>query len=212
MPHHREKYWDRLSQVIRWSNMTTNHFARHIGLLNGENLYQIKRGNNGISQRLAATIVESFPQINISWLLVGEGEMLIEEINNTSSVNYYDVDIEANISSIESLSPLSQLKLPSGVEAELAMPYRGAAMGSVTPTNTILFLREVDMESIVLGEEHLVVSPKFSLLRFVRASTEGESHEELRLVAVERERYDDMAIPRSSVERIYRVVAKLIIN
>lgn len=35
--------WQRIDSVIRWANMTINYFALYIGLPRGENLYQIKR-------------------------------------------------------------------------------------------------------------------------------------------------------------------------
>lgn len=53
--------------------MSTNYFARHIGLARGENLYQIKRGNNGISLDVADRIVSKFPQVDKLWLLTGRG-------------------------------------------------------------------------------------------------------------------------------------------
>ena len=62
--------------VIRWSGMSTNAFARHIGLARGENLYQIKRGNNGVSLDVANRIVAKFPEVSKLWLLTGDGPML----------------------------------------------------------------------------------------------------------------------------------------
>lgn len=67
--------WERLSAVIEWSNMTTNSFAKHIGLTSGEVLYRIKRGCNGISYEVADRVVARFPEINRCWLLCGEGRM-----------------------------------------------------------------------------------------------------------------------------------------
>lgn len=61
--------------VIRWSGMSTNAFARHIGLPRGENLYQIKRGNNGLSIHVADMICEKFPEIDELWLLTGKNCM-----------------------------------------------------------------------------------------------------------------------------------------
>lgn len=49
----KQNNWQRIEAVIKWANMSTNYFARHIGLARGENLYQIKRGNNGISLDVA---------------------------------------------------------------------------------------------------------------------------------------------------------------
>ena len=53
----KQNNWQRIEAVIKWANMSTNYFARHIGLARGENLYQIKRGNNGISLDVADRIV-----------------------------------------------------------------------------------------------------------------------------------------------------------
>lgn len=41
----KQNNWQRIEAVIKWANMSTNYFARYIGLARGENLYQIKRGN-----------------------------------------------------------------------------------------------------------------------------------------------------------------------
>ena len=54
----KQNNWQRIEAVIKWANMSTNYFARHIGLARGETLNQSKRGNHGISpdeaQRLVA--------------------------------------------------------------------------------------------------------------------------------------------------------------
>ena len=54
--------------------MTINSFARYVGLPRGENLYQIKRGNYGVSLGVAKKIHAKFPQYPISWLMHGEAE------------------------------------------------------------------------------------------------------------------------------------------
>ena len=68
----KQNNWQRIEAVIKWANMSTNYFALgHIGLARGENLYQIKRGNNGISLDVADRIVSKFPQVDKLWLLTG---------------------------------------------------------------------------------------------------------------------------------------------
>lgn len=56
--------WQRIEMVIQQSKMTANAFARHIGLPRGENLYQIKKGNNGISLDVATRICQHYPEID----------------------------------------------------------------------------------------------------------------------------------------------------
>lgn len=64
-----ESDWKRLEEVIAATGHTVNAFARHIGLPRGENLYQIKRGNNGISCDVAKRITKSTRNIRLhgSW-------------------------------------------------------------------------------------------------------------------------------------------------
>lgn len=71
--------WQRIKAVVEMSGMSTNAFARHIGLLRGENLYQIKKGNNGISLDVAARICTLFPRIDKLWLLTGDGQMIKDD-------------------------------------------------------------------------------------------------------------------------------------
>lgn len=65
-------YWERIERILNEQKMSANRFAKHIGLLHGENLYQIKRGNNRISIDVARRIHTHFSQYAVSWLLAGE--------------------------------------------------------------------------------------------------------------------------------------------
>ena len=65
-------YWERIERILAEQGMSINGFAKYIGLPRGENLYQIKRGNNRISLGVARRIHAHFPQYAISWLLTGE--------------------------------------------------------------------------------------------------------------------------------------------
>ena len=70
--------WSRIEAVRHHCCITSvNAFARYLGLLRGENLYQIKKGHNGISPALAKRICNLHPEINPGWLLMGRGEMLL---------------------------------------------------------------------------------------------------------------------------------------
>ena len=90
----KQNNWQRIEAVIKWANMSTNYFARYIGLARGENLYQIKRGNNGISLDVADRIVSKFPQVDKLWLLTGEGQMFSDEKLRGVQIPFYNVDVE----------------------------------------------------------------------------------------------------------------------
>lgn len=194
---------------MRWANMSANYFAHHIGLSRGENLYQIKRGNNGISLNLAERIVTHFPQINRLWLLTGEGEMLLDEARATGLVPFYRLDAELSVRKIETVQPECMISLPVVASCDLAMIYMGTAMGRQLPVGTIVFLKQVEVEHLIPGKEYLVCSRQFDALRLVRTTPEAGL---LRLVAGDRKNFDDLTIRVEEIEKLYSVCAKLTIQ
>ena len=115
----KQNNWQRIEAVIKWANMSTNYFARHIGLARGENLYQIKRGNNGISLDVADRIVSKFPQVDKLWLLTGEGQMFADGKLRGAQIPFYNVDVEQAIAHVTHLEAESSLVIRRRVSATL---------------------------------------------------------------------------------------------
>ena len=102
--------WSRLKQVIDWSGMSVELLgyapAPELGgLQRSESLYQIKKGKNGISRRLASRILEHYPQINFTWLMTGKGHMLAEE-----KTDLFKIPITLRLTSEEAHDLLDLLK------------------------------------------------------------------------------------------------------
>ena len=205
----KQNNWQRIEAVIKWANMTTNYFARYIGLARGENLYQIKRGNNGISLDVADRIVAKFPQVDKLWLLTGEGQMFADVRSRGAQIPFYDVDVEQQIVGVAHLTADSYLVAAPVGECDLAMVYTGRAMGLLVPPGTVVLLKAVEREAIIPGEEYVVVCRKIVTLRVVRAAeTEGK----YRLVAGNRDDFDDIVVDAGDIVSIYKVKGKLIVN
>ena len=205
----KQNNWQRIEAVIKWANMSTNYFARHIGLARGENLYQIKRGNNGISRDVAQRIVAKFPQIDKLWLLTGDGQMFAEQQLRGAQIPFYNVDVELGIANLQHLEPESDLVVPQMGACDLAMIYSGRAMGQAIPAGTVVFLKNVERDEIIPGEEYVIISRKIVTLRIVRAA-DGEHR--LRLVAGDSKNYDDIILNVSDIRNVYKVKGKLIIS
>lgn len=197
-----------MDAVIKWANMSTNYFARYIGLPRGENLYQIKRGNNGISLDVADRVVAKFPQIDKLWLLTGEGTMFTDDRIRGAQIPFYRHDPEQGVPDLHLLESECALVIPM-VDSDFAMCYTGRAMGSLIPSGTVVLLKAVDFDAIIPGGEYVIVSRKIVTLRIVR-TVEGE--EKLRLVAGDRENFDDIILNNSEVTAVYKVKGKLIVN
>ena len=205
----KQNNWQRIEAVIKWANMSTNYFARYIGLARGENLYQIKRGNNGISLNVADRIVSKFPQIDKLWLLTGEGQMFADARQRGMQIPFYNTDVEQHIASLDRLEAECDLVvLPVG-DYDLAMVYNGRAMGAVVPPGTIVLLKAIDADAIIPGEEYVIVCQKIVTLRIVRAA---DAEGKYRLVPGDRENFDDILVNASDITSVYKVKGKLIIN
>lgn len=209
MEENKQPCWQRLSAVIEWADMTANYFARHIGLPRGENIYQIKRGNNGISRRLAERIVSHFPQISKMWLLTGEGEMFVDVQPVLNTIPFYNAEIEEWIHRLDELTPTAEMVIPQLADCELAMIYHGKPMESLFPAGSTLFLKKKSVESIIPGREYAVITKKIVTLRNVRLAKKAD---ELRLSPADHLNYDDMVVPIDQILAVYEVCGQLTIN
>lgn len=152
--------WQRLEQVINWAGMSTNAFAKAVGLKRSENLYQIKRGNFGISKELAKLITQKYPMVNRSWLLTGDGSMMTmphsratsDEMIASSSgaIPYYQADVTSLIVNAE--KPLCHMVLPMFKGATMAAVYSGKAMHPMIAGGSIVIVRETTVAAILPGK------------------------------------------------------------
>ncbi len=170
--------WQRLEQVIKWTGLSTNAFAVGIGLKRSENLYQIKRGNNGISKDLAELITLKYPAVNRSWLLTGDGEMFAGNAAGEPAspagmaergIPYYNTDAIRLVCQMQGKVPAQYIHVPGFGDCDLAAAVTGDAMAPEVPAGAIVALKEVDpAEAILPGEIYLAVTPEFALMRYVK--------------------------------------------
>lgn len=208
--HENQNNWQRIESVVKWANMTTNYFARYIGLTRGENLYQIKRGHNGISRKLAERIVQHFPQIDLLWLLTGRGQMFVAGSEDRGvQIPFFKADVEKSIRGIDLLSPDGYVVLPTNDDADCAFYYYGRAMGRMLPAGTLVFLKESDTESVIPGGMYVVVTRKIVTLRYLHSGADAQS---VRLTAAEEAGFDEIVVKNKDIRKIYRVKAHLIVD
>ena len=196
--------WHRLERVIKWAGLSVNSFALNIGLKRSENLYQIKKGNNGISRDLATLITTKYPMISKGWLLSGEGEMLIEQQPSASEqgVPYYGMDVLAAVEQTELPEPQSRINVPMFNDCDIAALNIGTAMHPEISAGSIVVLKKWSKEAIVPGESYLVITAYFKGIRIIRF---GNDPSTLQLLPVNREQYDPITVTKDEIERLFIV-------
>lgn len=86
-------------KLLDYSNLNVKQFSEKLGMKRGQAIYDIMSGKTRrISEKLANQIISEFPEVNRSWLLTGEGEMLKDNSANSSdhSVSIAGTEIKEN--------------------------------------------------------------------------------------------------------------------
>ena len=197
--------WQRLDKIIRWTGMSVNAFALNIGLRRSENLYQIKRGNNGISKELAETIVMRYPNISKGWILAGEGEMFC---NNTTknvaekSISFFNRDISFVATHIKELEADDQIWFKRFEECSFAGLYLGDSMTPEIPPGAIVIVKEDEVDNIIPGGIYVIISDIFNGIRYVRSGSEPGK---LRLVPANKASFDEIEMGVDKIKQILSV-------
>lgn len=192
--------WNRLDQVIQHFGLNVNSFAKEIGLKRAERLYQIKKGNYDISKNLANVIVTRYPEINEAWLLTGEGGML-KSSEVTVKIPLYNLSLEDFNEDLSQMNVVDELDIPLLSDSDFAFMHQGDSMSPEIENGSVVFVKQIDIESVVFGDVYFVVSDKMKIVRVVR----NHNAEYWRLVAKKNDDYDDLLLQVSSVKALYKV-------
>ena len=193
--------WQRIEKIVRWTGLSVNSFALNIGLNRGENLYRIKRGDNGISKELAELIAAKYPEISRAWIITGEGEMFIGNTAERCLIPAYDIDASA-VAGMERLPQAAYvLSLPRAGHADFAALLLNRALEPDIPVGSTLLLAESGADALIPGYPYLVVSDRITAVRNVFRSPEGDA---LRLHAVN-PAFGDVDVELYRIRKLYLV-------
>ncbi len=197
--------WRRLEHVINWTGLSTNAFATSIGLRRAENLYQIKKGNNAISQTLAAKITKKYTNISKSWLLTGEGHMLSDQDKPAGKrIPYYASGFtDLYDDELTMPDPVYYIEVPMIMDADFAMICVGNSMQPEIPAGSIVTVKEISTDLILPGETYFIVTKNYSTIKTIR--TVDNDPKSFRLIPKNLQDFDETIIPVEAVIRLYLV-------
>ena len=202
------EYWARVQEVIDHLNMNINQFATALGLNRSETLYQIKRGNSTITRNIATRIVEKFPHFSLPWLMTGYGLMVASPDDNSEYIPYFSCDI-SDLPVPNPYAADSHIFIPQVGEADIALKYHNDDMAPSIPNGTILALKKTSLETLIYGDEHVILASNLALLRKIRRTDDPNV---VRLEATCREFFDDIFLQTSSIKEVYAVKGKIILK
>ena len=203
--------WSRLSQVVEESGLTLHSFAMAIGLSRSETLYQIRRGQIGISNKVADAVIAAYPQYNKAWLLTGFGNKYADPSQVKGHIPFYNCNL-SQIVNIEHLVPESYIFLPMASSADFAIIYHGDDMMPSIPSGTVLMLSKCEPKSVIFGNEYVVQTDQYVTLRRVRSEEYSSAEPTVRLEADDSQRFDSQRIRIADISALYAVKARIILK
>lgn len=207
--------WQRLENVIKWSGLSANAFSLVIGLKRAENIYQIKKGNHGISKELADRITTKYCNINAGWLLTGEGQMLLPEdggnalSNDNSSdkrIKYFP-DIDASATPTEMFDPENKnthryIIVPGFDDCEYALNVWGDSMFPILNSGEIILTKEWKESFVEFGLIYLIITKMNH--RMIKYLQPGASDETLSCVSANKF-YKPIEVKKADIIKLYLI-------
>lgn len=180
--------------------------------------------NNGISESNLAKFLAYAPDVNLEWLITGQGEMLIgnnidipenlaekKHIQKSDFLKVY-YDLPATASNIENLcdnelyQDYQQYRVP-GFEGCAGFPVVGDSMIPTMQANDIVAVEPQHVQQIINGEIYLVITRDGQ--RTIKRLVVEESDDDVLLRCIsdnpDKSLYKDFLIQGDAVYRVYRV-------
>ena len=189
----------RLREVVQQSGHSVNGLAKELGLRHGENLYQILKGNNGISLDVAQRIHARYPEYSVGWLLCGDVDPVPYSCDDKTVIR---IPVHRDLWSEEfspEKTPAENIVLSAEAAngAEFAVPYMDDILNPFL-RNSLMLLRKHRDGEVLYGNIYLVITECFRLFRIVHK--DRRHPDKLRLKTLLPAEYDDIIVRRDQVK------------
>ena len=198
---------DRLKELAKAYGMGQNKFEASCGLGNGT----INNSRGGVSSATLEKILITYPEVNIEWLVTGNGNMLKEDdekpvISYTEGVPYYNVDFEMGFDLMvndQTANPEYNISFSPYNKCDVWCNARGNSMYPTIASGDIIALKEIkDFSFLVSGEIYAIVTSN-GLRTIKRLKDEGEDYV---LIPDNKKDYSEQRINKHLVTRVYQVM------
>lgn len=206
--------WLKKSRIV----LSQAEFSEKVGIKPSQ-VSEMLNGKRKISERTIHNIVEAFPDLNINWLLTGEGEMLKSDRvtyapASNKNIPFYDIDVTASIA--ESFNdtpeiPQYYIDFPPLNDCTAAFPVYGESMEPDFFAGEVVLVKEItNVDSMLWGEPYLVITnANCDNLRTIKNVYLSEDRTKFILRATNPRYAGDTIIPRDDVLKIFLVKGKV---
>ena len=196
-----ESVSDRLASFLKYKGKGQTAFEQEAGLSRG----YVQKASDNMGYKIKSKISENCPELNMDWLLTGEGDMLKEEphvsevtgvksLSNLKSkevkkdeqmVNLYDFEASAGLRSLldnNHANVIDSIRIPNLPKCDGAIHIVGDSMYPLLKSGDIVLYKEmpVDMQHLFYGEMYLISyiieGDAYVVVKYINRSPQGEPY------------------------------------
>lgn len=184
---------DRFDEYMSFRHLNDNRVTAQLGLTNGV-IGKSRGKGRDLSKRVIEKIEKFYTDLNIEWLITGEGEMLIpatpvhadhtfplrtDRALTVQDIPLYDFDAAAGLVAIFSemhVDPVDYLRIPNLPAVDGAIFVRGDSMSPLLKSGDIVMYKkkELSIDSIIWGEIYLLSfqtdGDSYTAVKYIRKS------------------------------------------
>lgn len=205
-----ESVKERLITFIGSLGIGQAKFEKQCGLANG----YVNNIRRSVTPEKLQKIAQEYPELNTSWLLTGEGEMLksgapVPVRSYTRGVPYYNVDFLGGFDVIlndQTLNPEFLIDFETYNRATCWCNITGHSMEPEITSGDIIALKEIhDPSFLPLGEVYAIVTTNG--LRTIKRLGPSPDPDKYSLVPANKSpEYGVQEIPKAMIARVYEVL------
>lgn len=216
---------ERIEAILDYYSISAKALSERLEMDRAQAIYDILSGKTkSITEKMASKIISAFSEINKSWLMSGEGNMLKGKIQTfelktdgeqtLQKVPVFELEATAGFSSLYGdIYPAANdyITIPNLPPVDGAIYARGDSMAPLIASGDIVIFKKVDLapNNILWGQIYIVSytidGDDYTVLKYVRHSArEGY----IRLESFN-SRFDPQEIPSSSITGLALVKASI---
>lgn len=206
-----------IHSILEHEDISASSFAKNIGI-HPTQIYDLQSGKTKkISALVGNKIISLYPNYNLSWLLTGEGDMLLPSvgkdkavINYEDGVPYYDEDFVLGFNELgfpASENPQFLVQMPKYANATLWCNATGHSMEPEINSGDVIALKLIEDSSFLLtGDLYAIVTTNG--LRTIKRLGKGRDEDHYRLIPTNKD-YEEQEIPKRMILKVYKVLGNL---
>lgn len=140
---------ERIIKVKEFSGMSFSKLAEYVGLNTVQTLYDIKNGKHGISKDVAEKIQAKYLNVNIAWLLTGEGEMLNRDSPVQHVIGDQNTAVQGNGNNVNATAILEKIFESLRDQQKMIQEHYSKSQEQVTKAQELVSKAQEQMDRLI---------------------------------------------------------------